>query len=250
MKETYRDVGMEAFKLKVQMHPKPWTVTDLNNIYDDIAYLDRWGAFIEDSGLFTEDQCKYLIGLDDMYTRIFSKEQRDRATQVYETDKKLKLFRDEHADNYKENHLAYLKNELVKLTSQIDKINAKVNEYEDKDMMLEAVIFKNMHGIHDVSKKRNKIRAMIKYAEGGLNTQIDKSTIELARNTPFNKILKVDSRGYASCPFHNEKTSSFHITPNNRGHCFGCGKTVDTITFMIDIKRMQFNEAVNYLISL
>jgi DNA primase len=50
------------------------------------------------------------------------------------------------------------------------------------------------------------------------------------------------------CPFHEEKTPSFHVTPA-RGyyHCFGCGEGGDVFDFVQKINNVTFTEAVEYL---
>ena len=50
------------------------------------------------------------------------------------------------------------------------------------------------------------------------------------------------------CPFHEEKTPSFHVTPA-RGyyHCFGCQVGGDVITFVREIEHVSFAEAVELL---
>ncbi|WP_182524226.1 DNA primase [Nocardioides dongkuii] len=50
------------------------------------------------------------------------------------------------------------------------------------------------------------------------------------------------------CPFHDEKSPSFHVTPS-RGfyHCFGCQKGGDVISFLMDIDALSFGEAVERL---
>jgi DNA primase len=49
----------------------------------------------------------------------------------------------------------------------------------------------------------------------------------------------------ARCPFHNEKTPSFYVTPD-RGtyHCFGCGKGGDIFSFVQDFEGLDFKEAL------
>ncbi len=52
------------------------------------------------------------------------------------------------------------------------------------------------------------------------------------------------------CPFHGEKTPSFHVHPD-RGFfkCFGCGVGGDVITFLQKLENLDFNDAVRTLAS-
>ena len=50
------------------------------------------------------------------------------------------------------------------------------------------------------------------------------------------------------CPFHEEKSPSFHLTPaRSLYHCFGCGVGGDTIDFVMRIEHLSFAEAVERL---
>ena len=50
------------------------------------------------------------------------------------------------------------------------------------------------------------------------------------------------------CPFHDEKSPSFHVTPaKGYWHCFGCQEGGDAIGFVRKIDALQFNEAVEKL---
>lgn len=50
------------------------------------------------------------------------------------------------------------------------------------------------------------------------------------------------------CPFHNEKTPSFNIYPENGSfYCFGCGTGGDVITFIRRIENLDYMEAVRFL---
>ncbi|MGN6576440.1 MAG: DNA primase [Nocardioides sp.] len=49
------------------------------------------------------------------------------------------------------------------------------------------------------------------------------------------------------CPFHDEKTPSFHVNPGRGFHCFGCGEGGDVISFLQKIDGLGFAEAVQRL---
>lgn len=61
--------------------------------------------------------------------------------------------------------------------------------------------------------------------------------------------LKRSGAGFTGlCPYHNEKTPSFHVSPS-RGFfkCFGCGESGDVIKFVMDQDGVGFTEAVRQL---
>ncbi len=52
----------------------------------------------------------------------------------------------------------------------------------------------------------------------------------------------------APCPFHQEKTPSFNVSPVKQFyHCFGCGASGNIISFLMDYDRMEFPEAIEFL---
>ena len=51
-----------------------------------------------------------------------------------------------------------------------------------------------------------------------------------------------------NCPFHNEKTPSFTVSPTKGIYkCFGCGKAGNAVNFMMDHEQMTYPEALRYL---
>lgn len=56
------------------------------------------------------------------------------------------------------------------------------------------------------------------------------------------------SRYVALCPFHAEKTPSFHIRDNGRSyHCFGCGVSGNVLTYIMESRGLSFPDAVEEL---
>ncbi|MDP2043849.1 MAG: DNA primase [Candidatus Omnitrophota bacterium] len=61
--------------------------------------------------------------------------------------------------------------------------------------------------------------------------------------------LKKSGRNFkANCPFHQEKTPSFMVSPDRQiYHCFGCGESGNAFKFLMRHERMEFPEAVEML---
>lgn len=50
------------------------------------------------------------------------------------------------------------------------------------------------------------------------------------------------------CPFHQEKTPSFHVNPGRQSYkCFGCGEGGDAISFLMALENLTFPEAMETL---
>jgi DNA primase len=79
--------------------------------------------------------------------------------------------------------------------------------------------------------------------------KILRERIELS--SVIEKKIKIINKGHtkvALCPFHSEKTPSFHIN-DSKGfyHCFGCGAHGDVVTFVMQTEHLSFIEAVERL---
>ena len=69
--------------------------------------------------------------------------------------------------------------------------------------------------------------------------------------TILGKFMYLQRKGnkyWACCPFHNEKTASFVVNADDQYyHCFGCGKSGNIITFLMEHERMTYPESIEYL---
>lgn len=61
--------------------------------------------------------------------------------------------------------------------------------------------------------------------------------------------LKKTGKNYSGlCPFHDEKSPSFSVSPDKQFfHCFGCQESGTALTFLMKFERMEFVEAVEML---
>lgn len=57
--------------------------------------------------------------------------------------------------------------------------------------------------------------------------------------------ITFNTRGYAVCPFHNEKTASFRVRDKIKWHCFGCGKSGDIIDYVIEYCGLKWSDAIS-----
>ena len=85
---------------------------------------------------------------------------------------------------------------------------------------------------------------------------IDRQTIDRIKDaanivdvvSEFVTLHKSGSNYKGLCPFHNEKTPSFYVSPS-RGtcHCFGCGKGGNSVGFIMEHEQMDYPEALRWL---
>ncbi len=62
------------------------------------------------------------------------------------------------------------------------------------------------------------------------------------------RLTKKGSSYWGCCPFHSEKTPSFHVVPDRQIYkCFGCGKGGGAINFVMELENLSFREAVEVL---
>lgn len=64
------------------------------------------------------------------------------------------------------------------------------------------------------------------------------------------KVVKLKKNGaglQGLCPFHNEKTPSFTVTKGKGFKCFGCGKSGDVLSFLMEHNNLNYIQAIEWL---
>ena len=91
---------------------------------------------------------------------------------------------------------------------------------------------------------------------GGLFMRYSDDIIEEVRSrndivdviSQYVKLTKKGSSYFGLCPFHNEKTPSFSVTPGKQMYyCFGCGAGGNVFNFIMEYENFTFGEALKYL---
>lgn len=95
--------------------------------------------------------------------------------------------------------------------------------------------------------KNRKVVCQVRYSEEIIEEVRMRSDI-VDVISGYIKLSKKGSSYFGLCPFHNEKSSSFSVTPGKQMYyCFGCGAGGNVITFIMEYENFSFIEAVKYL---
>jgi hypothetical protein len=116
------------------------------------------------------------------------------------------------------------------LLSEIEQVMKEMIEHgETKELLRQMNALVARYDAHTYKKET-----------GAKLLQVD---IDRAREAEIQKFYEVNGRGFAACPFHQERTPSMHIT-RNMFYYFSCHEHGDSITFVMKVNRMTFPAAV------
>jgi len=99
-------------------------------------------------------------------------------------------------------------------------------------------------------ERLERLSMLISDPEGARTTAIN---IARAKSIPIVTLYDFKQRrragrGFSAlCPIHGDKDPSFHIYPDNSWHCFGCGKGGDSISFIMELHKCSFIQAMKIL---
>lgn len=108
---------------------------------------------------------------------------------------------------------------------------------------LEYKIFDDI--INEIVKDINELKFFISKKKQEAEIKPDKDT---AKTYPIDRLIPFNKAGFCNCLWHSEKTGSLKYYPKtNSVHCFGCGKSSDSIGVMMELEGLDFLAAVRRL---
>lgn len=88
---------------------------------------------------------------------------------------------------------------------------------------------------------------MARFSEAWMQTLLAKSDIA----SIVSEYVKLNAKGrqlWGLCPFHNEKTPSFSVSADKQlYYCFGCGAGGSVVQFVMEVERLPYSEAIQFL---
>ena len=231
------------------------TKSTLNKLYYFIYNIHRWTHLISLSEEFDQEDLRYLEFLDRFWIAFERKagqeHQEWRRTELPRLSKELK--KEAGEDYCRERRIEFLEGQRNKLIKEIDQIYKNYQESIEKDVnsCLRRAVLAIMNPQHLERKLKSVGIELHILKNPGKKEEFRKLTsqdIAKASNVPFENLIRFNKAGFAFCPFHNEKTPSFHlIKGSNYAYCFGCGWKGDPINFLMERDGISFYQAVKKL---
>lgn len=149
--------------------------------------------------------------------------------------------------------LRYLDQEILRLDNKIERIyDQEAESQQDEVPRWLRDTMRGLKGISRLERRRRKLaveRWIKLHPQSAKKNFYSPEDIALAMSFPMDQLITVNKKFMAPCPFHNEKTPSFHINrKTNYGYCFGCGWSGGPIKFLMEKDNIGFREAMKALL--
>jgi DNA primase len=179
---------------------------------------------------FTMDEITEIILEESQASRVASEAEEEWRRTKMSSHMREQLFLDAQALTPEE---AFEQKRLC-LLSEIERVMKEMIEHgETKELLRLKNALVARYDAHTYKKETG--------------TKLSEANIDRARETEILRFYEVNGRGFASCPFHQERTPSMHVT-RNMFYCFSCHEHGDSITFVMKVNRMTFPGAVQWLL--
>lgn len=204
-----------------------WTDAELDCLYEIASVKPGWLSKLQTNMNVSEDDTRYL-------------EWHDEA----EAPVKEKLHEWENSLDHELDTLETAREKLGVVNARIDAIEKEADQWVGENRFL----FLGLSDRDRLSSLRYSLRNIVLSEEmPDRIVLVSDAEIEAARTAPLDKLIKPLPRSRKiRCPYHREKTPSFHVY--ERGYCFGCGVTIDAIQWSIDQLGLSFVDAVKGLV--
>ena len=138
-------------------------------------------------------------------------------------------------------------NTKKEIKQEIKEINNKLDWWLEYKQTAPNEITKTYCDIHleDYLQDKENLQAKLRYTR----VKFDNNNLERAKQVPLSNFLKFNNAGFSLCPFHQERSASFHKLPGkNKGYCHGCGKSGDLIDVVMAQNSCTLPEAIKIIL--
>lgn len=170
-----------------------------------------------------------------------------RKTEIPKIRKFVKEFKNELKDipELKEARKNFIEGKIKCLEWLIRGLNENIKKSFEKDgSYLERWIYNKKIKHFETQLKRCLFENRIKSISG--KDLITDDMILQAREYPIEDLIEVNGRGFALCPYHDDKKPSM-LVRNGFAYCFSCQTSKDAIAIAMDIFNLKFPQAVKKL---
>ena len=116
---------------------------------------------------------------------------------------------------------------------------------EENNLIALTLITERLQGeIRSILGLQRKLHENPAFKNRG-RADISRDMIDRAKAFPFQELYPF-KRNMAPCPFHADRTPSLSLK-DNRARCFSCGRTWDTVGFVMELEGLSFPAAVRRL---